>query len=75
MFDSSDHEMFCSNELDELVDDGLRILMAVFFFAAGYKVVVGLINGVTHWDDFIVVGLALYMFTSAGIRWFQEKTW
>lgn len=75
MFDSSDHEVFYSNEFDELVDDGLRILMAVFFFAAGYKVVLGLISGVTNGDDLIVVAFALYLFITAGIRWYQEKSW
>jgi len=75
MFDTSDKDCFSSNGMDDLVDDAVRVLLAILFFASSYKVTIGLINGVTHVDDLVVVGLALYLFVSAGFRWFQEKAW
>ncbi|MDA0146605.1 hypothetical protein OCT63_20495 [Vibrio sp. RW] len=75
MFDSDDKDWFCSNEMDDLADDAVRVLMTILLFAAGYKVTIGLINGVTHWDDIIVLALPFYMCVSAGIRWYQEKAW
>ena len=70
-----EEEYLYSNRFDDIVDDGIRLLVVIVAIFGIYEVAIGLSENTTDFDELFVLAPFVYIVFLLGARWLEERSW